>query len=159
LILGAGFVSSGLRPAFWAAAVAIGMFGPLLAGLGGWRVHAAHFAERHGLILIIALGESFVAIGLGARHTNLGAGVIVTAVLGIAVATAFGLAYFDFFSISAQRILAERRGRERIAFARDVYSYLHLPMVAGIVLFAFAMRITIGHVGSELEVIPALGLC
>src|SRR5262249_5954215 len=47
LILGAGFVSRDLRPAFWAAAVAIGMFGPLLAGLGGWRVHAAHFAERH----------------------------------------------------------------------------------------------------------------
>jgi len=159
LILGAVFVPSGLRPVMCLVALAGGFFGPLLSGMGGWRVHAAHFAERHGLILIIALGESFVAIGLGARATGLGAGVIVAAVLGVAVATSFWLAYFDFFSISAQRMLADRSGLQRIALARDVYTYLHLPMVAGIVLFAFSMRTMLPHVDDELRWIPAFGMC
>ena len=81
--------------------------------------------------MIIAIGESLIAIGLGARSTDLGAGVIVAAVLGLVVATSFWLAYFDFFPIRAQQLLAERSGAERIALARDVYTYLHLPMVAG----------------------------
>jgi hypothetical protein len=58
LIVAAGFVQGGLRPFLWLAALAVGYFGPLFGGMSGWRVHPAHFAERHGLIVIIALGES-----------------------------------------------------------------------------------------------------
>jgi low temperature requirement protein LtrA len=159
LILAAAFVHSGLRPALWGAALVIGFFGPALSGVGGWRVHPAHFAERHGLILIIAIGEALVAIGFGARDTGLGAATIVGAVLGLAVAASFWLAYFDFFSTGVQRRLTDLRGEQRIALARDAYSYLHLPMVVGIVLFAFAMRTTFEHVHAELHVIPALALC
>jgi low temperature requirement protein LtrA len=159
LIIAAGFVHDGLRPLLWLAALAVGLFGPLLVGLSGWRVQPAHFVERHGLIVIIAIGESLVAIGLGARGTGLGTGVIVAAVLGLLVATSFWLAYFDFFSIRGQQILTDQSGVQRIALARDVYTYLHLPMVAGIVLFAFAMKTTLAHVGAELDTIPALALC
>ena len=159
LIIAAGFVHGGLRPLLWLAALVVGLFGPLLGGVRGWRVQPAHFVERHGLIVIIAIGESLIAIGLGARGTGLGTGVIVTAVLGFVVATSFWLAYFDFFSIRGRQMLADQRGEERIALARDVYTYLHLPMVAGIVLFAFAMKTTLAHVGEELDTIPALGLC
>jgi low temperature requirement protein LtrA len=127
--------------------------------LSGWRVEPAHFVERHGLIVIIAIGESLIAIGLGARGTGLGTGVIVAAVLGLVVATSFWLAYFDFFPIRGQQMLADRSGAQRTALARDVYTYLHLPMVAGVVLFAFAMKTTLAHVGDELGTIPALGLC
>jgi low temperature requirement protein LtrA len=127
--------------------------------LSGWRVEPAHFVERHGLIVIIAIGESLIAIGLGARGTGLGTGVIVAAVLGLVVATSFWLAYFDFFPIRGQQMLADRSGAQRTALARDVYTYLHLPMVLGIVLFAFAMKTTLAHVGDELGTIPALGLC
>src|SRR5207248_957114 len=105
LIVAAGFVGPGLRPGLWLAALALGYFGPLVGGMSGWRISPAHFAERHGLIVIIALGESLVAIGVGARGTGLGAGVIVAAVLGLAVATAFWLAYFDFFSIGFEHLL------------------------------------------------------
>jgi low temperature requirement protein LtrA len=122
-------------------------------------VHPAHFVERHGLIVIIAIGESLVAIGFGARGTGLGTGVIVAAVLGLVVAAAFWLAYFDFFMIRAQQLLTDRSGAPRIALARDAYTYLHLPMVVGIVLFAFAMKTTLAHVGDELATVPALGLC
>jgi low temperature requirement protein LtrA len=159
LIIAAGFVHGGLRPLLWLAALAVGLFGPLLGGMRGWRVQPAHFVERHGLIVIIAIGESLVAIGLGAKGTELGTGVIVAAVLGLVVATSFWLAYFDFFPIRAQQLLADRRGAQRTALARDVYTYLHLPMVVGIVLFAFAMKTTLAHVGNELDTIPALGLC
>jgi low temperature requirement protein LtrA len=159
LIIAAGFVHGGLRPLLWLAALAVGLFGPLLGGMSGWRVQPAHFVERHGLIVIIAIGESLVAIGLGAKGTELGTGVIVAAVLGLVVATSFWLAYFDFFPIRAQQLLADRRGAQRTALARDVYTYLHLPMVVGIVLFAFAMKTTLAHVGDELDTIPALGLC
>jgi low temperature requirement protein LtrA len=159
LIFAAGFIDGELRPMLWLAALVVGLFGPLLGGLGGWRVQPAHFVERHGLIVIIAIGESLIAIGLGARGTGIGLGVIVAAVLGLLVAMSFWLAYFDFFPIRAQQLLADRSGAQRIALARDTYTYLHLPMVAGIVLFAFALKTTLAHVSVELDTIPAVGLC
>ena len=159
LILAAGFVHGTLRPLLWLAALAVGLFGPLFSGISGWRVQPAHFVERHGLIVIIAIGESLVAIGLGARGTGLGTGVIVAAVLGLVVVNSFWLAYFDYFPIRAQQLLANRSGVQRTALARDVYTYLHLPMVAGIVLFAFAMKATLAHAGDKLDTIPAVCLC
>jgi low temperature requirement protein LtrA len=92
LIAIAAFVPNGLRPVLWLAAVAVGFVGPILVGVRGWRVHTGHFAERHGLILIIALGEALVAIGLGARSSRLGGEVIVAAVLGVLIAASFWLA-------------------------------------------------------------------
>jgi low temperature requirement protein LtrA len=159
LIIAAGFVHGSLRPMLWLIALAVGLFGPLLGGLSGWRVQPAHFIERHGLIVIIAIGESLIAIGLGARRTELGTGVIVAAVLGFVVVTSFWLAYFDFFPARGQQMLDDRSGEERIALARDAYTYLHLPMVAGIVLFAFAMKVTLAQVSDKLDTIPALALC
>src|SRR5438093_5550885 len=159
LIIVAGFVDGGLRPLLWLIAVAVGLFGPLLAGIGGWRVQPAHFVERHGLIVIIAIGESLIAIGVGARSTGLTAGVVLGAVLGLIAVSSFWLAYFDFFPIRAQQLLTDRSGVERTALARDAYTYLHLPMVAGIVLFAFALKTTLAHVGDELDTISALALC
>jgi low temperature requirement protein LtrA len=89
----------------------------------------------------------------------LSAGVIAAAVLGLIVAASFWLAYFDFASGGIEHLLAQRRGEERVALARDAYTYLHLPMVAGVLLFAFAMRTALAHVGSHLDLIPALALC
>jgi low temperature requirement protein LtrA len=159
LILGAGFADGALKPILWVAALAVAYLVPLFTGVRGWRVHAGHFAERHGLILIIALGESLIAIGLGATGVGLGVGVIVAATLGFLVAVALWLAYFDFFAIRGEQLLSRRRGVERVAFARDAYTYLHLPMVVGIVLFALAMRKTLEHVHEELGTIPAICLC
>jgi low temperature requirement protein LtrA len=160
LILAAGFASEALRPLLWLAALVVGIFGSaLLGGVSGWRVQPAHFVERHGLIIIIAIGESLVAIGLGARGTALGAAVVGAAVLGFVVATSFWLTYFDFFPTRGRQLLADRSGAERVALARDVYTYLHLPMVVGIVLFAFAVKSTIAHVHQELGTVAAVSLC
>jgi low temperature requirement protein LtrA len=159
LILAAAFVPAGVRAGLWALALVIGYLGPQLQGLEGWRVEPAHFAERHGLIVIIAIGESLGAIGFGARGTHLGTAVIAAVVLGLVVASSFWLAYFDFASTGVQRLLAKRRGTERTALARDAYTYGHLPMVVGIVLFAFAMRAAVRDVHAELGTVQAVALC
>ncbi len=159
LVLAAAFVPSPLRPVLWALALAVGFFGPQLAGVAGWRVEPSHFSERHGLIVIIAIGESLGAIGFGARNSGLGAGVVLDAVLGLVVAASFWLAYFDFASRGVEERMAERRGADRVTFARDAYTYAHLPMVVGIILFAFGMRTTLVHIHSHLHVIPAVALC
>ena len=150
LIFAASFVASGFRPVFWLAGLAVGLLGPLWFDVGGWRIHPSHFAERHGLIVIIAIGEALVAIGFGARATALSAVVIVVALLGLIVATSLWLAYFDFFSRGMEQLLVRQRGEQRVALARDVYTYLHLPMVVGIVFFAFGMRVTLADVHGEL---------
>jgi len=85
--------------------------------------------------------------------------VIVAAVLGLVVVTSFWLAYFDFFQIRGLQILADRSGTERAGLARDLYTYLHLPMVTGVVLFAFALKKTLANVGDDLDTVPAFGLC
>ena len=159
LILLAGFFDGGLQAALWVAALAVGFVGPAFVSLEGWRVQPRHFAERHGLIVIIAIGESLVAVGLGARDERLHGDVIIGALLGLLVAMSFWLAYFDFFTIRGRQLLDERSGEERIAIARDIYTYLHLPMVAGIVLFAFAVKSALKHLGDELGTIEALALC
>ena len=159
LIIVAGFLDGRLKPLLWLAAIAVGYVSPLLVGSSGWRVQPAHFIERHGLIVIIAIGESLVAIGVGERHSGLTTGVIVAAVLGFVVVTSFWLAYFDFFPIRFQQILSDRSGDDQAALARDVYTYLHLPMVAGIVLFAFATKTALTDVHAELGTVPAFALC
>jgi low temperature requirement protein LtrA len=159
LLLGASFAPEAWRAGLWTLAVAVGLFGPNLNGLSGWRVYPAHFAERHGLILLIAIGESLGAIGFGARGTPLHTGEIVAAVLGLVVAASFWLAYFDFAAGGIESLVRERQGTERIALARDAYTYWHLPMTGGILLFAFAMRTMLTHVGVDLRLVPALALC
>jgi low temperature requirement protein LtrA len=155
----AGFLGGDKRIAVWVVALAIDYIGPALIGGGrGWRIAPEHFAERHGLIILIALGESIVAIGVGAGF-KLETGVIVAATLGIVVVSALWWLYFDVAAILARRRLMQARGVEQSRLARDSYSYLHLPMVVGIVLFALGLKTTLGHVGEELDTVPAVGLC
>jgi low temperature requirement protein LtrA len=156
LILVAGF-ADGARTWLWVAALACTYVGAGLSGSTGWRIFPSHLAERYGLVLIIALGEAFVAIGIGV--TGIGLGEIAAAILGLLVATSFWLAYFDFFSIRGARMLGDLRGPDRVALARDVYAYAHLPMIVGIVLFAFAMKTIVAHVGEELDSVAAFALC
>src|SRR5918998_3602552 len=133
LLVVAGLLDGFAQGAFWAAALAIDLGVSFVRGVSGFRVHAGHFVERHGLIVIIALGESIVAIGIGASGLVIGAGVVVAAVLGIALAAALWWAYFDLVMLVAGQRLSAAKGAERARLARDAYSYLHLPMVAGII--------------------------
>ena len=158
ILVAGSFFDGDARLAVWATALAFDMAGPLFIDTSGWRLVPGHFAERHGLIVIVALGESIVAIGVGAE-AGVDGGVIAAAVLGIAVACAFWWIYFDVAALAAARRLAEVEPvRERNELARDSYSYLHLPMVAAIVLVALGMKSTLAHVGDPLHWEAAVAL-
>jgi low temperature requirement protein LtrA len=142
----------------WALALLLDVGGPYLFGAEGWQLVPGHFAERHGLIIIIALGESIVALGVGV-DAGVDAGVVLAAVLGIAVAAALWWLYFDVVALVAARRLANaEEGRERNEIARDSFSYLHFPMVAGIVLLALGLKKTLGHVEDPLKLVPATAM-
>jgi low temperature requirement protein LtrA len=158
LIVIAACVHGDARVAIWIVALAIDYMGPAVIALGGWRIAPQHFAERHGLVVLIALGESVIAIGVGAG-LELTTPVIVGAALGVAVVSALWWLYFDVAAILARRRLVELSGAEQAELARDAYSYLHLPLVAGIVFFAFGLETTLHHVHTTLDTVPAIALC
>jgi low temperature requirement protein LtrA len=158
LLIGASFLDGLAQGGLWVLALALDMGGPYFFGSGGWKLVPGHFAERHGLIIIIALGESIVAIGLGA-HAHLDWGIAAAAVLGIAVSAALWWMYFDIVAIvSRRRLIDAPEGRVRNELARDSYSYIHFPMVAGIILMAVGLKTTLGHVDEPLHTVPAFAL-
>ena len=158
VLIGASFLDPGPQLAVWAAALLVDMALPYFFGTAGWKLVPEHFAERHGLIIIIALGESIVAIGVGAE-VGLTWGIAAAAALGVAVVAALWWLYFDVVAlVSGRRLARAEVGRAQNALARDNYSYLHLPMVAGIVLLALGLKKTLGHVEDPLKVVPAFAL-
>jgi low temperature requirement protein LtrA len=159
LLVLAGFLDGDLRIAAWVLALAIDYLGPVVIGVGrGWQVAPEHFAERHGLIILIALGESIIAIGLGAGF-ELGTGALGAAALGIVVVSALWWLYFDVAAIFLRTRLMQATGLELHRLALNAFSYLHLPMIAGIVLFALGLKTTVGHPGETLDTVPAVALC
>jgi low temperature requirement protein LtrA len=159
LLVIAGALDGTPRALCWIAALSVDYGGLALRGVEGWRVVAGHFAERHSGIIIIALGESIVSVGVGVGHLRIGAGVITAALLGMAVAAALWWAYFDVVAIVAERRLRAAPPAEQARIARDSYTYLHMPMVAGIILFGVGVKVTLGDVGAELAAVPAAALC
>jgi low temperature requirement protein LtrA len=158
LLIAGSFLEPGAQAAVWSIALIFDMGEPYLFGSEGWQLVPGHFAERHGLIVIIALGESIVAIGLGAGST-LTWGIAGAATLGIALVAAMWWTYFDVVAlVSARRLTEAPEGRIRNELARDSYSYIHFLLVAGIILLALGLKKTLGHPEDELDTVPAVAL-
>jgi low temperature requirement protein LtrA len=158
ILVAASFADGWFQGLLWGIALALDVGEPFVFGSEGWHLEPGHFAERHGLFVIIALGESIVAIGVGAEH-HVDLGVGVAAVLGIAISAALWWLYFDVVALVAERRLHHAQpGRERNEVARDSFSYLHFPMVAGIVLLALGLKKSLEHVGDALHTVPATAL-
>ena len=157
-LLVAGALAGGTGQAVvWVIALVLDVGGPFFFGAAGWKLVPGHFAERHGLIIIIALGESIVAIGAGAHGLDLGKAT--AAVLGVALAAEMWWLYFDVVALVAAHRLAEAEpGRVQNEMARDSYSYLHFLMVAGIVLAALGLKTILADVDDPLETVPAFAL-
>jgi low temperature requirement protein LtrA len=148
LLLAASQFAGSAQTGLWALALAADYGGTFLAGSSGWRLRSAeHFAERHGLIVIVALGESIVAIGVGVGGLPISWPILAAAALGLAVSAALWWAYFDVSALLAGRALAAEPAALRPRLARDAYSYLHLPMIAGIVLLALGLKKVLEYVG------------
>src|SRR5215218_1311248 len=157
LLIVAAFLDGTPQALVWVVALAPDFAGPYVFGVRGFRVSPGHFAERFSLIVIIALGESIVAIGTG-LHGELDAGTVGAALLGLLLAFGLWWAYFDVVAIVAERRFRDSEGYRRLRIARDSYSYLHLPMIAGIVLVALGVKKTLGDVEKPLETIPSVAL-
>lgn len=147
LLLAAAAASGPARTWLWVGVLAADYLGTLLGGASGWRLPAArHFAERHGLIIIVALGESIVAIGVGVSDRPFSGAIMSASLLGLGLTMALWWLYFDTTALHAERALHEARDVERARMGRDGYSFLHLPMIAGIVLLALGMKKVLEYV-------------
>jgi low temperature requirement protein LtrA len=158
LLIVGSLLDTPAQAAVWVLALVPDMGIPYVFGAEGWKLVPGHFAERHGLIIIIALGESIVALGVGAG-SSLTWGIAAAATVGIAVVAAMWWMYFDVVAlVSGRRLASAEQGRARNELARDSYSFIHFPMVAGIILFALGLKKTLGHVEDPLDAAPAFAL-
>ncbi len=152
LVLAGGFAGPGVRPLLWIAAVAVDVASVAAAGRGEFRVEAGHFAERHGLIVIIALGESVIAIGATAADVGLSRDVATLVAVAFAAVAGLWWCYFDWVHAAAEaRLLREPDHRRRSNLARDLFTLGHLPIVAGTVVFAAAIEEALLHPADDLE--------
>lgn len=150
LLVVAAFQDGWTQTALWGAALAADYLGNLLGGAEGWRLPApGHFAERHGLILIVALGESIVAIGIGIGSFPLTWPVVAAAVTGLAVTSGLWWLYFDLSALHGEHALADCEPEERAGMARDAYSYLHLPILTGVILLALGFKKALEYVSDS----------
>ncbi len=140
-----GFVDPDYRAWVWLASLAIDVVGTLMAARGDWRVSPSHFAERYALIVIIALGESIVAIGIGTSDLERDATYALSVVVAFAGVAALWWAYFDFTAVAAERSLRRASPAARGQLARDVFTFFHYPVVLGIILYAVAGKKTLEH--------------
>jgi low temperature requirement protein LtrA len=161
LIVAGSLLSEGWQVATWTAALLIDYAGPAwltrerLRGLQ--QVAVAHFAERYGLFVIICLGESIVAIGLSADARPIDARLVAAVALGLATTVGLWWTYFDRFAGIAEERL--RSHDDVVLAAADSYSYIHLAIVAGIIVFAVGMKVAIHDVSSDLPDAARLALC
>jgi len=159
LVIGGAVIGGAAQPWIWLLAITLDVATPVLGDTGQFRVHAGHFAERHGLIIIIALGESIVALGSGVTNGTVDLRLIVGASLGVAIAATLWWLYFDIVAIVAEHRMKQARGGERAQIARDSYSYIHFFMIAGIVLLALGVKKVLLDTGEPLKLVPAVALC
>ncbi|WP_098957498.1 low temperature requirement protein A [Pseudonocardia sp. N23] len=147
LLLIASQTEGWVQTLLWVAAILGDYLGTILSGTD-WRLaSAAHFAERHGLIIIVALGESIVSIGIGVAALPISWPIIIASALGLAVAGALWWAYFDVTSLLAEHELANATGERQIRLARGCYSFLHLPMVVGVIMLSLGLKKVLLYVG------------
>lgn len=147
LLVTGAVASEQARIWWWAAALAVDYLGIYFTDADGWRLPSpGHFAERHGLIVIVALGESIVAIGVGIAALPLSWPVIGAGALAVAVTVCLWWVYFDVVATVAEHQLTSRSGADRTRLARDSYTYLHFPMVAGVLAGAVGVKKVLGYV-------------
>jgi low temperature requirement protein LtrA len=116
----------------------------------GWRINsAAHFAERHGLIVILALGESIVAVGAGLAGEPIDARIALGAFLSLMVSLGLWFAYFRGVAQTLEHALQAAKGRARVLLGQDVFTYFHFPIIAGILLSALGAEQAMAHVDEE----------
>jgi low temperature requirement protein LtrA len=147
LVIGAAFTDGILTYLLWAAALVIQALSPLVVRLGGrFELGPEHFAERHGALIIVAIGESVAAIGIGAIGKPVDAQLILAAVLGLAISVAFWWTYFGSGDDGrGERAMRAAPATMRPGLAIAAYFYAHMPMLLGIVFVAAGVSEAVSH--------------
>jgi low temperature requirement protein LtrA len=160
LVLGAGLTTGVTAYLLWAAALAIQVLSPLVVRVSGrFDIAPAHFAERHGALVIVALGESVAAAGIGAAEHPLDLQTVVAAVLGLAVSAALWWVYFGGADDErAARAMARAAGTRRPSLALSAYFYPHIPILLGVVGLAAGVKLTIGQAAQPHPAAQALAI-
>ena len=160
LVILAGVVGGPAAYPLWAAALAIQVLSPLVTRLAGrFEIQPAHFAERHGALIIVALGESVAAVGIGAGRLAVTAAVVTAAVLGLALSAALWWVYFGGSDDErAGRAMAAADPERRPGLALAAYFYPYIPMLLGIVVLAAGLKLTIGNAAQPHPAREALAL-
>jgi low temperature requirement protein LtrA len=136
------------RTALWVLALVVDYVGTALSGASGWRLPApGHFSERHGLIVIVALGESIVAIGVGVAKLPISWPIVIASGFGLVLASAMWWAYFDVSALLGEHALANEPAETRPRLGRNAFSFAHFPLVVGIVLVALGLKKVLEYVG------------
>jgi len=143
LLLAAGFTNGGFRWTLFVASFVLHWATPYLSKIGGFRIRVGHFVERHGLILLIAIGESVVAVGIGLGTAALPTGRILTALLGLALAASLWWLYFNGDEEGAAEAMERAPEERRPWLAVQAFGYIFLPVLGGIVVVAAGMKLAV----------------
>ena len=160
LLVAAGLVDGPGVYALWSAAIAIQFVTPRIAGRAAplFPIRARHFVERHGLLLIVALGESVVAIGIGVSGEEFDVGVVVAVTLGLALVASLWWAYFLGDEEGAERAMVAATERERFGLAINGYFFAYIPILLGVITMAAGVERSVEGVGDRLDLASALML-
>ncbi len=155
LALIGGFLAPEIRVWVWLGALLLDMGAAMLAArTGGWELNAGHFAERHGLFVIIALGESLVAAGVAASGQVMTTSLMLVALGSVTVACLLWWSYFGWLKDDLEEALHAREGAAQSVLARDAYSLLHFPLIGGVIGVAVGIEAMVAHPGDPLDIGP-----
>ncbi|KIA59865.1 low temperature requirement protein A [Nocardia vulneris] len=158
LVLAGGFVHGWAQYLCWGLAFAVQIVSPYLIDTGDFVVRATHFCERHGLVIIVAIGESIVAIGAGLAGEKITPQLIVTVSLALCLAYVLWWAFFGFDDERGEHALAAVPERERSRPALVAYGYALYPLLIGVILTAAGIQMSIGHGNESVGVATAAAL-
>lgn len=149
LLVVAAMTSGVAQIALWIAAIAGDYLWTLFAGTD-WRLNSAnHFVERYGLIIIVALGESIVSIGIGVAGLPISWPIALGSILGLAVSGLLWWAYFDVAALSVEHELVRAEGTRQIKIAQGSYTFWHFPMIVGIIAISLGLKKVLYYVGDS----------
>jgi low temperature requirement protein LtrA len=158
-VLVGGALGGSLLYVFWGIAILLDVAAALIGARSEhWQIHPEHFAERHGLFVIIALGESLIVAAAGvasARWTGL---LLTTGVLAVAATCALWWSYFVLAKGRLEHALAACRGAEQSEMARDAFSLIHFPLLFGVILYAAVIEEAVLHPEEHLHFESRLAL-
>ncbi len=159
LVLIGGFLHGPVRPILWTAALVLQIVTPYLHRISAYTLVASHFVERHGLVVIIAIGESIVAIGAGFAGLQVNLGMVTVAILGLCIAYYLWWAYFAGDDERSERVLdgIEDPGRKARTALRG-WGYAHYPLILGIIFLSAGVKTMVGHAFEPLAWGPAIAL-